>query len=174
MSTESKQAAYRLAAAKILVVDDEHYMRKVVRTMLLGIGVREVHEAPDGETGLELIRLMNPDVVILDWQMPGMDGPTFVRMVRAPNSFPYPNVPIIMLTGHGDRSRVVQAVKVGADEFLLKPVSVKALQDRVSAVLTKPREVVKSGDYYGPVPRKLATGMHAANDDIIAKIVLLD
>jgi CheY-like chemotaxis protein len=174
MSTETKQAAFRLTAAKIVVVDDEHYMRKVVRTMLLGIGVREVHEAADGVIGLELIRRINPDVVILDWQMPEMDGPTFVRMVRAPGSFPYPDVPIIMLTGHGERSRVVEAVKLGVNEFLLKPVSVKALQDRVAAVLNKPREVVKSGGYYGPVPRKLATGIHADNDDLIAKVVMLE
>jgi DNA-binding response OmpR family regulator len=79
-----------------------------------------------------------------------------------------------MLTGHGERSRVVEAVKLGVNEFLLKPVSVKALQERVSAVLSQPREVVKSGTYYGPVPRKLATRIHADNDDIIAKVVLLD
>ena len=174
MSTESKQISFRLASAKIVVVDDEHYMRKVVRTMLLGIGVREVHEASDGVAGLDLIRRINPDVVILDWQMPRMDGPSFVRMVRAPGSFSYPDVPIIMLTGHGERSRVVEAVKLGVNEFLLKPVSVKALQDRVTAVLTKPREVVKSGDYYGPVPRKLATGIHADNDEAIAKLVIID
>jgi len=174
MSTESKEAAYRISNAKIVVVDDEHYMRKISRTMLLGIGVREVHEAPDGVTGLEIIRRVNPDIVILDWEMPGMDGPTFVRMVRSPHSFPYPDVPIIILTGHGERSRVVEAVKVGVNEFLLKPVSVKALQDRIAAVLTKPREVVKSGTYYGPVPRKLATRIHADNDDLIAKVVLLD
>jgi len=174
MSTESEQAAFRLAAAKIVVVDDEHYMRKVVRTMLLGIGVNEVHEARDGMAGLELIRRLNPHVVILDWKMPGINGPTFVRMVRAPGAFPYPDVPIVMLTGHGDRSRVVEAVKLGVDEFLLKPVSVQALKDRLLAVLTKPREVVKSGSYYGPVPRKLATRIHADNDDIIAKVVLLD
>ena len=157
MSMESKQLAERFAAAKVVVVDDEHYMRKVVRTMLLSIGVREVYEAPDGQTGLDLIRRLAPDVVILDWQMPGLDGPAFVRIVRSPATFPYPNVPIIMLTGHGERSRVVEAVKIGVNEFLLKPVSVKALQDRMVSVLTKPREVVKSGDYYGPVPRKLAT-----------------
>jgi len=174
MSSESKQIAERLAAAKVLVVDDEHYMRKVVRTMLRSIGVREVHEAPDGREGLEMIRRLAPDVVILDWQMPGLDGPGFVRMVRSPATFPYSNVPIIMLTGHGERSRVVEAVKLGVNEFLLKPVSIKALQDRVAAVLTKPREVVKSGDYYGPVPRKLATGLHADGDQAIANLVLLD
>ncbi len=170
MPLDSKQLADRLAAAKVVVVDDEHYMRKVVRTMLMSIGVHNVHEAPDGPAGLEMIRTVAPDVVILDWQMPGMDGPAFVRMVRSPATFPYPNVPIIMLTGHGERSRVVEAVKIGVNEFLLKPVSVKALQDRLVAVLTNPREVVKSGDYYGPVPRNLATAIHADNDRAIANL----
>jgi YesN/AraC family two-component response regulator len=69
---------------------------------------------------------------------------------------------------------VVEAVKIGVNEFLLKPVSVKALQDRMVSVLAKPREVVKSGDYYGPVPRKLATTIHADNDAAIAKLTALN
>ena len=75
--------------------------------------------------------------------MPGLDGADFVRMVRSPATFPFPNVPIIMLTGHGERSRVIEAVQVGVNEFLLKPVSSKALQDRLVAVLTKPRPMVQ-------------------------------
>ena len=81
----------------------------------------------------------------------------FVRMVRSPETFPYPRVPIIMLTGHGERSRVIEAVKVGVNEFLVKPVSSKALQDRLIAVLVNPRPLVKTGDYYGPAPRKMAS-----------------
>jgi two-component system chemotaxis response regulator CheY len=172
MSTDSKQLAERFAAAKVVVVDDEHYMRKVVRTMLMSIGVQNIYDAPDGEAGLELIRKVAPDVVILDWQMPGLDGPGFVRIVRSPATFPYPNVPIIMLTGHGERARVIEAVKIGVNEFLLKPVSVKALQDRMVSVLTQPREVVKSGDYYGPVPRRLAATVHADNDEAILNLTL--
>src|SRR5476651_659707 len=150
--TDSKDLAALLATTKVLVVDDEHYMRKVVRTLLMSIGFRTIYEAPDGPTGLETIRTMAPDVVIVDWQMPGLDGASFVRMVRSPDTFPYPNVPIIMLTGHSERSRVIEAVQIGVNEFLLKPVSSKALQDRMAAVLTKPRPSIKSGDYYGPVP----------------------
>ena len=63
-------------------------MRKVVRTLLMTIGVRTIYEAADGPAGLELIRTMAPDVVILDWEMPGLDGPGFVRMVRSPETFP--------------------------------------------------------------------------------------
>jgi YesN/AraC family two-component response regulator len=164
----------RLAHIKIVIVDDEHYMRKVVRTMLMGIGVRTIYEAADGPEGLELIRTMAPDLVIVDWEMPGLDGAGFVRMVRSPQTFPYPDVPIIMLTGHGERSRVIEAIKIGVNEFLLKPVSSKALQDRLVAVLTKPRKSVQSGNYYGPVPRNLLTSVHADNDEAVANLFLVN
>ena len=140
----------------VLIVDDEHYTRKVIRTLLLSIGCTKLHEANDGAYGLEAIPTINPDIVLLDWEMPGIDGPSFVRKVRSPGTFPFPNVPIIVLTGHGERSRVLQAVRLGVHEFLLKPVSSSALQARILSVLTKPRPMVRRGDYYGPEPRKLA------------------
>jgi CheY-like chemotaxis protein len=115
-----------------------------------------------------------PDVVILDWEMPGLDGTGFTRMVRSPQTFPYPDVPIIMLTGHGERSRVIEAIQSGVNEFLLKPVSSKALQDRLVSVLTKPRAVLSAGDYYGPRPRKLAAAVHADNDQAIAKLFVVN
>jgi two-component system chemotaxis response regulator CheY len=174
MPIDAKALAARFAATKVLVVDDEPYMRKVVRAMLMTIGVRNIYEAGDGPAGLEIIRTLTPDVVILDWEMPGVDGSAFLRTVRSPETFPYPNVPIIMLTGHGERSRVIEAVKVGVNEFLLKPVSSKALQDRLIAVLTKPRPVVNTGDYYGPAPRKMVTAIHADNDEAIANLILLN
>jgi two-component system chemotaxis response regulator CheY len=174
MPIDSKALAERFAATKVLVVDDEPYMRKVVRTMLMSIGVRNVYEAPDGPSGLAFIRTNCPDVVVLDWEMPGLDGPAFVRMVRSPDTFPYPNVPIIMLTGHGERSRVIEAVKIGVNEFLLKPVSSKALQDRLVSVLANPRPLVKTGDYYAPAPRKLAASVNADNDETIATLFLVN
>lgn len=174
MSLDMKQLAARFSITKALVVDDEPYMRKVVRTLLMSIGVRTIYEAPDGPAGLELIRTMAPDVVILDWEMPGLDGAGFVRMVRSPETFPFPDTPIIMLTGHGERSRVIEAVQIGVNEFLLKPVSSKALQDRLVAVLAKPRRVVSSGAYYGPAPRKLAASVHADNDAAIANLIMLN
>jgi len=146
-----------LGRIKVLIVDDEYYTRKVIRTLLLAMGCTKIHEAADGSSGLEEIRVIGPDVVLLDWEMPGIDGAEFVRRVRSPGSFPLPNVPIIMLTGHGERSRVLEAVRLGVHEFLLKPVSSSALQARMLSVLTKPRVIVRRGDYYGPEPRKLAS-----------------
>jgi len=173
MSTDVKNLAAKFASIKILVVDDEYYMRKVVRTLLMSIGVRNIYEAEDGPAGLEMIRTVAPDIVIVDWEMPGLDGAGFVRMVRSPQTFPYPDIPIIMLTGHGERSRVVEAVSVGINEFLLKPVSSKSLQDRLVAVLTKPRPMVQTGNYYGPAPRNMAT-IHADTDESIVKLVLVN
>jgi two-component system, chemotaxis family, chemotaxis protein CheY len=145
----------KIEALKVLVVDDDQYMRKVVRTMLNAIGVKTVFEAVDGVAGLEALRKHNPDIVIVDWEMPMIDGAQFVRMVRTPGEFPSPGVPIIMLSGHGDRWRVVEAARIGAHEYLLKPVSTKALQDRIVAILGKPRPTVQLEGYYGPAPRRL-------------------
>jgi DNA-binding response OmpR family regulator len=154
-SALSKLLQPRIAALRVLVVDDDHYMRKVVRTMLMSIGVKTVFEAPDGIVGLDAIRQHSPDLVIVDWEMPMIDGAQFVRMVRSPGEFPIPDVPIIMLSGHGDRWRVVEAARIGAHEYLLKPVSTQALLDRIIAIIGQPRPVVKINGYYGPAPRKL-------------------
>jgi two-component system, chemotaxis family, chemotaxis protein CheY len=157
MDANAKDVKVLMGEIKVLIVDDEHYTRKVIRTLLLSIGCSKIHEANSGPAGLEAIASLTPDIVLLDWEMPGMDGAEFVRRVRAPTSFPYPNVPIIMLTGHGERSRVLEAVRLGVHEFLLKPVSGGALQSRILSVLTKPRNMVRRGDYYGPEPRKASS-----------------
>jgi two-component system chemotaxis response regulator CheY len=139
----------------ILVVDDNQYMRKIVRNLLINIGVRKVYEASDGIAGLDAIRIVTPDVVIIDWELPLLNGAEFVRIVRSPGVFPFSDIPIIMLSSHGERWRVVEAVRIGVNEYLRKPVSAQALLDRLTAIVAKPRPVVQLGDYYGPEPRKL-------------------
>ena len=70
--TENVKAT--MGRIKVLVVDDEYYTRKVIRTLLLSLGCTKIHEASDGESGLEAIRAIAPDIVLLDWEMPGIDG----------------------------------------------------------------------------------------------------
>ena len=153
-----------LQSIEILVIDDNQYMRKVVRNLLTSIGVKNVHEAVDGATGLEAIRLLAPSLVIVDWEMPLLNGAELVRIVRSPGVFPVPDVPIIMLTGHVQRWRVVEAANLGVNEFLKKPVSGKALLDRIVAILTKPRPMVRLGEYYGPEPRKVKSNTRQQAD----------
>ena len=82
-----------------------------------------------------------------------LNGAELVRIVRSPGAFPTPDLPIIMLSGHGERQRILEAAKLGINEFLCKPVSAKALHDRLLSILLTPRASVKLGDYYGPAPR---------------------
>src|SRR5277367_4560918 len=130
MKSATITIAQQLVALKVLVVDYEPTMCKVTRSLLWAIGIRTVYEANDGNSGLEAVRTLLPDVVIVDWEMPSPNGPEFVRMVRSPETFPLPDVPIIMMTGHGERSRVIEAMNLGINEFLLKPVSTEALLGR--------------------------------------------
>jgi two-component system chemotaxis response regulator CheY len=149
------RAANILNSIAVLVVDDNPYMRKILRNILVNLGVKNVHEAADGIAGLEAIRMFAPDIVVLDWEMPLLSGAELVRIVRAPGVFPMPDVPIIMLSGYVERWRVIEAARLGVHEFLAKPVSGKSLFDRMMAILTRPRAIVTLGEYYGPEPRKL-------------------
>jgi len=90
---------------------------------------------------------------------------SYVR--RTPS--PHAGVPVI------ERSRVLEAIKVRANEFLLKPVSQNALRECHLAVLTDPRPLVHHGDYYGPAPRKVAAAaVHEDNDQVIANLYMLN
>jgi DNA-binding response OmpR family regulator len=173
MQSMTKELEDLLRSIRVLVVDDEYYARKVIRTLLTTIGVKHIHDASDGFSGLDAIVTVMPDIVLVDWEMPGLDGPGFVRHVRSPGSFPLPNVPIIMLTAHGERSRVLDALRLGIHEYLLKPVSSQALRARIVAVLTQPRPMVRRGTYYGPLPRK-ASAFKPEVDPGLRDMVLLN
>lgn len=157
MESRATQIARQIERLKVLVVDDEPSSRRVAQALLRSIGIRDISEAGDGHVGLEKIRVRAPDIVILDWEMPSLNGPDFMRAVRAPGKFPMPDVPIIMLTGYSEQSRVIEAVQLGINEYLLKPVSLTALLARIVSILVRPRRMVKQGDFYGPEPRELAT-----------------
>jgi CheY-like chemotaxis protein len=145
----------------ILIVDGNSYMRKVTRMMLMNLGAKSVIEAADGIAALETIRTFDPDVMLLDWDMPVLNGMEVMRIVRSPGVFPNPNLPIIMLTNRGQRSSVVEAMQAGAHEFLVKPTSTKALRDRLTSIVSNPRPMVQIGDAYLPQPRSPMPGLEA-------------
>jgi DNA-binding response OmpR family regulator len=143
-----------IKSLRVLLVDDSQFMRKIVRNLLLNVGVKEVYEAGDGIAALEAIRTVAPDIVILDWELPLLNGAELVRIVRSPGVFPVPDLPIIMLSSHGERGRVIEAARIGVNEYLVKPISARSLYDRMVSILAKPRAIVQVGDYYGPEPRR--------------------
>ena len=130
-------------------------MRKVTRMMLVNLGAKSVIEAGDGLAALEAIRNSDPDVMLLDWDMPVLNGIEVLRIVRSPGVFPRPNLPTIMLTTRAQRAQVAEAMRAGVHEFLVKPTSPKALRDRLASIMVNPRPMVKIGKYYVPRPRRI-------------------
>src|SRR3954470_2578609 len=97
----------------ILIVDGNQYSRKLTRTMLMNVGAKTIMEATDGVTALDLIRNNNPDVAIIEWDLPFLSGLELVRIVRTRDLSPKPFLPIIMLTAVAQHSRVNEAVSLG-------------------------------------------------------------
>ncbi|MEI9993429.1 MAG: response regulator [Rhizomicrobium sp.] len=147
-------SGYRFDRLKVLVVDDNQHMRKLVVAILQAFGVLQIFEAGDGNKAWAMLRETNPDVIILDWMMEGLTGLEIVKMVRTSAQTPNPFVPIIMLTGYSQAEHVRQARDAGANEFLAKPVSVKAIMSRLVSVIEQPRPYVRTKAYFGPCRRR--------------------
>ncbi|HEX4302469.1 MAG TPA: response regulator [Rhizomicrobium sp.] len=147
-------SGYRFDRLKVLVVDDNQHMRKLVVAILQAFGVVQIFEAADGNRAWTTLREANPDVVILDWMMEGLSGIDVVKMVRTSPQTPNPFVPIIMLTGYTQIDHVRQARDAGVNEFLAKPVSVKAVMSRLVSVIEHPRPYVRTKAYFGPCRRR--------------------
>ena len=147
-------SALRFDKLRILVVDDNQHMRRLIVAVLQAVGVKDLFESPDGEHAWKHMRESNPDVIILDWQLPGMNGLEFVRLLRNSPHSPNVFVPVVMLTGHTHIDHVRQARDAGANEFLAKPVSVKAILSRLVNVIEYPRPYIRNSMYFGPCRRR--------------------
>jgi two-component system chemotaxis response regulator CheY len=139
---------------RFLIVDDNTHMRRIIRALLHGYGVREAHEAEDGAAGLEAFTSYSPDVVIADWDMPIFDGVELTRMIRQADAVSNPYVPIIMVSGYAERRKVLEARDAGVNEFLVKPISAKGLYQRIVSVVLNPRPYIRTKTYFGPDRRR--------------------
>jgi two-component system chemotaxis response regulator CheY len=124
-----------LASLKILVIDDQEFVRTIVKKMLSQLGVGTVLEAHDGNSGLEAVTREAPDLVICDIQMRPVDGFGFVRQLRSTPSVS--RTPVIMLTAHTDAGTVTRAKELDIGAFLAKPVLPPALKDKIVKVLSR-------------------------------------
>lgn len=129
-------------------------MRSILKELLRAVGVKNVRESEDPVEAFEFIKTTPVDLVLLDYAMPMIDGVEFTKMVRTGTDSPNPFLPIIMITGHSERSRVNAARDAGVNEFLVKPVTAKSLIDRIQMVVHHPRSFIKSPTYFGPDRRR--------------------
>lgn len=139
---------------RFVICDDNQFMRRVLRSILMGYGVIEIYEAGDANEAYDLYMRNSPDVMIVDWEMPGLNGVELTKLIRKTQKGPNRYVPVIMLSGHTERKRVAEARDAGVTEFMCKPISAKALYKRVVSVLTEPRAFITSEGYTGPDRRR--------------------
>jgi DNA-binding response OmpR family regulator len=128
---------------KILVVEDETDVNNLIRSQFEREGY-EVAQAFDGPGALQQVERHQPDLVILDWMLPGMDGLSVCREIRRNHL-----MPIIMLTARGEEIDRVVGLEVGADDYVVKPFGVRELLARVRALL---RRVALDTNDSGPAP----------------------
>lgn len=138
----------------MLVADDNEHMRSLLVGMLQSVGVWQIRQASSGEEALSTARKWSADIAFIDMFMVPMDGIEFTRTVRTAPGGADPYLPIIMLTGHAHRDRVLEARDAGVTEFLVKPVSAKALIERLRTVIERQRPFVRTDAYTGPDRRR--------------------
>jgi len=115
---------------KILLVDDSTTMRRIQKNQLNNLGIDNIVEAGDGEEALGKLESEMPvDVVLLDWNMPVMDGLTMLKKARANDAFKA--VKIIMCTSESEKTKVMEALKNGATNYIVKPFTPEALKEKL-------------------------------------------
>jgi two-component system chemotaxis response regulator CheY len=118
---------------KILLVDDSKTMRNIQKAVLAQLGHTEVQEACDGQDALSKVVACKPDLILVDWNMPNMDGLSFVRAYRQMNK----QTPMIMVTTEAEKSRVIEAIKAGVNNYVVKPFTPDLLSQRITETLQK-------------------------------------
>jgi DNA-binding response OmpR family regulator len=157
---------------KILVIDDEIATQRVIGSILEMMGVEQVVFTTDAKGGFEIFKNYQPDIVITDWVMGDIDGLELVRLIRTSARTINPYVPIIMMTDHSFRHRVIAARDCGVNEFLAKPFKSKELYKRINDIVNKPRVFIDSPNFFGPDRRRknstLYNGLCRREEDLIA------
>ena len=147
------------AAISLLIVEDNDASRRLVMELLRAAGFTNLSFARDAEEAIEHIQAQAPDILLLDWGLPGMSGLELVTLIRqsalTPDPrFPNPALPVVMLTARQREHDVKAARNAGINEFVVKPFSTAALLRAISSALTKKRRFVTSETFVGPDRRR--------------------
>ena len=148
-----------LENVSVLIVDDQDFIRSLIRQILNALGCNKIKDAANGKAAWEMAASTNPDIIITDWEMSPVNGLELTRRLRTDPGSPNPFVPIIMMTGHAEIERVIEARDTGITEYIVKPLSARSLFRRLHSVIEHPREFVRTASYFGPDRRRRAVEM---------------
>jgi len=157
--TKPKTRRAPLAGARVLIVDDHVITAGLIKHVVYAGGATTVHAVHNGEEAIATLKTFRPNLLVTDWQMPGMDGLTLTRIIRGAVFRPddridNPKLPIVLISAHASVRAVEQARLAGVDEVVVKPFSTASLLKRLSAAAAKPRAFVVAEAYVGPDRRR--------------------
>ena len=118
---------------KVLLVDDSQTMRNIQKNVLAQLGHTEILEAGDGVEALKILESDTPDLVLIDWNMPNMDGLTLVQKIRETDTA----LPLVMVTTEAEKFRVVEATEAGVNNYVVKPFTAEMLSGKIEQTLAK-------------------------------------
>jgi len=130
---------YDITRMKVLVVDDNDFMRDLIASMLREIGFREIFHAGDGAAALQKTKEVDPHLILCDVDMEPMNGLDFVGQLRRLTPPSIAQTPVILLTAHSEAEIVQRAIKLGVNAYVVKPVKRNQLEARIATVLEKLR-----------------------------------
>jgi len=120
---------------RVLVVDDFATMRKIIKNVLKQISIDNVVEAENGKHALSVLRTDDIDFIISDWIMPEMTGIEFLRACKEDETIK--NIPFVMVTAEAQKDSVLEAIKSGVDNYIVKPFTPEKLKDVISKTMAK-------------------------------------
>jgi two-component system, chemotaxis family, chemotaxis protein CheY len=116
----------------VLVVDDAATMRRIVRSLLRELGIKNVREAEDGEMAFEDLKRQKADLVVSDWAMPKMTGIELLRAIRQDEALK--NTPVLMVTAESKKENIMEAVQAGVNNYIVKPFNSKTLEEKLNKI----------------------------------------
>jgi phosphoserine phosphatase RsbU/P len=163
-SSESKEEMSKTSRAQILVVDDDPVSRKILARLLASAGY-ECRECEDGTEALALVHAKQPSLLLLDFDMPGLNGTEVLESLRSDSDPAIAQIPAIMLTAHGSEESEVRCLQAGADDFVTKPVNAAVLRARIETQLrlrSMRRQLQRQNDELEEWRRNLERDLRAA------------
>ena len=118
---------------KVLIVDDFATMRRILKNILKQLGFKNILEADDGTTALEVLEKQDIDLIISDWNMPKMTGLELLKTVRVHEK--YKRAPFLMVTAEAQKQNVIEAVQAGVSIYVVKPFTAEAISDKLKKIL---------------------------------------
>lgn len=119
---------------KFLVVDDFSTMRRIIKNLLHDLGYTNVVEADDGKTALPILQAGGIDILITDWNMPGMPGLELLKAVRGDPALA--KLPVLLLTAEAKREQIVEAAQAGVNGYVVKPFTAQTLKEKIEKILS--------------------------------------